>query len=494
MTRLLCLFWLVLVAAPAAGDEGDEPPPAVGVTVQELAGARIVEAVLPGSALAAEPGAGGIAILLAPEGDADGPRSLYRFDPSGGGELTELARDLPAAADSLSHLDVDGDGRGELIVGEPGRIHLLGALEDPAGRRPRVLLEAPDLDLGRLVRQGLIRLDETFLPHPTVGRLATYRAGAGPTLTLVSEIDLPVTARRLRTGLQLSTPPVHRLERPGSGPPWLAVGPERQGNRRLLTTLIDPGAGEPGERRAEAWCQLSADEKVVESWYLSVDGLPVLVAAVLRADRIGILEKKKLRVFPLRTDRTRAGTRPALEIQTVTRHWFGLGVRVADFDRDGRGDLIVVQPDGLGAKKLAVEVYRGKGNGGFFLTPRRSVVVVPEAVWTFEDIDGDGVGDLVSVDDDRRLVVFRGLGASRKKAVLEKAPRWSFEAQPSTEAARGIVIEVGDDEEGDSDSDGVERHFIRPRVVDLDGDGRGEILLRSGIGGRSILRLFELRP
>ncbi len=482
---------LVLTVAAGAALAGEEPqPPEAGVTARQAGDARIVEAVLPGSAVdvVLVPGAG-LAILVAAAGDDAGPRSLYRFDPAGDGALVELASDLPAELDAVACLDLDGDGRGEIIAGAPGRILSLGTLGDPAtGRRPHQLLEAPGLDLGRLRRHGLIAPDPALVPVPALGRLELYRLAAEGALELAAAVELPVRARRLRSGLELSNPPVHLLG------PLFAAGPELQGKRRLLTTLIDPSDPQAGGK--EIWARLSANERIAQSWYLSIDGLPMLAVAALSADKLGIFEKKKLRVLPLRADRTRAGAPPALEIDTVTRNWYRLGVHVADLDLDGRDDLVVVQPDGLGAKKLAVEAYRGQGTGGFFLTPRRSVVVAPGARWAYgTDLDGDRIADLVAVTEGR-LLAFRGLPAG-KKQVIEKKPHWSFETadlgqMPDLE----IVVHVGGDGEdaGDSDSDSDDAPALgRPRVADLDGDGRGEIVLRGEIGGRALLRVIELR-
>ncbi len=492
--KLLALCFVL--AGSAAVAAGEVPPPATGVTVKEVAGARIIEAVLPGRALDTIHVTGqGVTILLTPENQPDGPPALYRFDPAGDGTLSPRLDDLPPEVEAIDVLE--GANGATLIAGEPGRIYSLGPLDAPA--RPRLLLEAPDLDLPRLRRRRLITAERAFVPRPRLSRLDVYRwhdQDAQPTT-----LELPVRARRVRTGLVLKSPRVRLLERQDEAP-RVAIGPEQQGKRRLLTTLIDPLADdrETADDR-EAWAQLSANEKVAQSWYLNVDGRPMLAIAALSADKLGIFEKKKLRVFPLRTDRTRAGSPPALAIDTATRNWYHLGVHVADLDLDGRDDLVVVQPDGLGAKKLVVEAFRGKGTGGFFLTPRRSVVVAQDADWAYgQDLDGDRIADLVAACGGK-VLIFRG--TARKKLVIEKTPRWSFDTADLGDAPDPEVeIHVGDEEGGndedsdEEDSDGdsdSERTLEPPRVADLDGDGRSEILLQGEIGGRTVLRVILLR-
>ncbi len=495
------MLWLLTVASAALADT-PPPPPEVGVKVRQAAGARIVEAVLPGDALSTVTVDGvGLAILLAPGAEPAGERSLYRFDASGDGSITLLASGLSQDLDTIAI----PAGETRLLAGEPGKIYSLGEFDDPAtGRQARLLIEGPDLDLGLLRRHRLLTADRIFVPRPRLGQLDVYRWGEGlsadgrPTRSL----DLPVRARRVRSGLVLSIPRVQLLEGDGSRP-RIAVGPELQGKRRLLTTLIDPDApdesdesgesGESGASAGEAWARFAANERIAQSWYLTVDGRPMLAVAALSADKLGIFEKKKLRLFHLRTDRTRAGTPPALAIDTATRNWYDLGLHVADLDDDGHDDLVVLQPDGLGAKKLVVEAYRGKGNGGFFLTPRRSVVVAPEARWSFgDDLDSDGIGDLVAVADER-LLVFRGLGNTRKKGVIDKTPHLDLEMSELSFPDPEIEVVVGDDGDSDSDSDSDGLTVGRPRVVDLDGDGTGEILLQGEVGGRAVLRVIFLR-
>ncbi|MCP3963454.1 MAG: VCBS repeat-containing protein [bacterium] len=483
----------VLLGA-AAGAEQDEPPPPpeVGVSVRQLADAEIVEAVLPGLILDGPVSTAGdhlsLVVLLVPEDDPTGPRSLHgvTVDDDGVASIEQLASGLGAEIDTIAAIDVAGDGSRRVILGEPGILYSLDRQAE--GSRPRKILEAAGFDLSVLARRGLLRPDRPLLPQPRLGRLDVFHLGVGGA-TAAAGADLPMRARRVPGGLRLWTPPVHLLASDGAAT-LVAVGPEAQGKRRLLTTLIDLDAAEPETAPVEVWCQLSANERIAQSWYLSIDGRPALAVAALDADKLGLLEKKKLRVFPLRADRTRAGSPPALEIQTATRHWYPLGVHVSDLDLDGREDLVVVQPDGLGAKKLVIEAYRGKGNGGFFRTPRRSVLTAPEARWTFgHDFDGDGVGELVTLDDDARLRVFRGLPES-KKLVVEKQARWSFEVRNLADSSGiALTIHLG---EGEIDSD-TEYDHSGPRVADFDGDGRAEILLRAEAGGRSILRLIEPR-
>ena len=487
------LFALVLIGGAAlAGDEVPSAEPRVAA--RQIDGTRVVEAVLPGDSLGTGAGSRSLAILIAAE--EDGPRTLYRFDPSGDGSLVELARDLPPELDAADVVD------GQVIAGSPGRLYSLGALDDPAtGRRPRLLLEAPGLDLAVLRRRGWITAEEAFVLRPRFGRIDVHRwngsngpeTAAHPEGGQVNTVELPVRARRVRTGLVLSTPPVRLLERDG-GSPLLTIGPEAQGKRRLLTTLIDPGDDDHGE----AWVQFSTNERVAQSWYLDVDGRPMLAVAALSADKLGIFEKKKLRLFPLRSDRTRAGSPPSLAIDTATRNWYDLGVQIADLDQDGRDDLVVLQPDGLGAKKLVIETYRGKGTGGFFLTPRRSVVVAPDARWDYgSDFDGDGRADLVAVAGGQ-VLVFRG--SAKKKLVIDKTPFRSFDAADLSIPEETVEIHVGDDAGGnaedsdsDSDSDSDGPSLGRPRTIDLDGNGRSEILLVGRADGRTVLRVISLR-
>ncbi len=485
---------LALILAAAAG--GDLPSAAevtaTEVTAREVAGARIVQAVLPGRPLAAVLVEGaGVAILLAPENQPEGPRSLYRFDPAGDGSLTRLAQALPTDLDSVAALELDG--RQEVVAGAPGVIYAFGRLDDDdIGRVPRLMLEAPGIDLAMLRRHRLIAADRAFVPRPRLGRLDVHPWGdpaGGTAAASPSTFELPYSVRRARSGLVLSIPRVSLLERPGELP-LIAAGPEPLGKRRLLTTLIDP-AGDPAGR--ETWARLPANERIVGRWYLTLDGRPALAVAALSADKMGVPEKLKLRVFLLRSDRTRAGSPPTLAIDTVTRHWYRLGVQVTDFDRDGRDDLAVLQPDGLGAKKLAIEIYRGRDGGGFHATPRRSVVVAPEARWLYgEDFGGDGVADLAATTGGR-LLIFRGVGPAKKKGVIEKTPLRSFDADLGFPDPEIVVRVGGGGNEDDSDSDSDSEVFLgRPRFADLDGDGRGEILLIGEIGDLGVVRVVAL--
>ena len=144
-----------------------------------------------------------------------------------------------------------------------------------------------------------------------------------------------------------------------------------------------------------------------------------------RADKVGILEKKKLRVFALGGDRTRTGRPPRFELLTSSRLWQRLGLHVLDVDADGRDDLVLLQPEGLNGKKLIVDLYRGGGGGRFAGDGFRSVLPeIDEATPTSYggDWTGDGVPDLVAVTGSR-LLVHAGLAQPRRKAVVEKEGR-----------------------------------------------------------------------
>ncbi len=469
----------------AAAVATTKAPPAAGVTVREAAGARVVEARLPGRVLATTTTANGrLAVLVVTAKDPEALRSVFLLDVDGEGSLRQVVSGLPSTIDAIGRL------AGEVIVGEPGRIHSLGPLANLGDSpQPRRLLEAPHLDLRRLQRHRLLAASVIY--QPAVGSLRTFTRGGSGVLERGRELEMPVVVRREPTGLRLETLPVAVVAR-GAGPPLIVAGPRAQGSLRLLTTVVAPEpeateAAEDGDRR-EIWSRLPAPESVADSFYLTLDGRPTLIVSALSAEKIGIFERKKLRVFPLWSDRTRAGTPSTLNVMTTSRRWQRLGVEVADLDRDGDDDLIVIQRDGLGGKKVVVEAFASKGNGGFFSRSRKTAVVAPEADWSYgTDLDGDDVPDLVAVTYGT-LLVFRGL--DHKKLVVEKKPGLTLDLSPSG-AGDSEDSDSGDSDSGDSDSedddsgdddsedDDFEDRLVfgeRLRVIPLGADGRHRIL------------------
>ncbi|NJL29102.1 MAG: VCBS repeat-containing protein, partial [Thermoanaerobaculia bacterium] len=251
----------------------------------------------------------------------------------------------------------------------------------------------------------------------------------------------------------------------------LLAGPTAVGPRRLRTAIIDPTAGD--EKPSEAWSLQPGPSSVEESWYLLLDRRPTLVAATLDAETIGLFEKKKLRFFPLVADRTRAGRNPSFEITTESRRWQTLGAYFADRNGDGRDDLVLIQPEGLSGSELVVDLYLGNGNGRFQPRPQRLKLPASSERWHFgADFDGDGRPDFVALED-RRLSVFASATA-RKNKLFDPKPRWSLEPGPGL--------------------DPNAHRFAQPDALDLDADGRPEIILtRAEDRGRGVIVVVGLK-
>ncbi|HVR95187.1 MAG TPA: VCBS repeat-containing protein [Thermoanaerobaculia bacterium] len=491
LATLLLAPWLVAAAPPAP-----QPPRPAGLTSGGTGGARWLDAVVPGRVLSAAlpTGADGrarIALLVAPDGPTGAPRSLFLFDPQGDGALREAIRGLPAAADTLDVVDLDGDGSQELLLGEPGKLHSLGPVERLA-LSPRPLLSDPALDpaVSQPARWPPVgRRDGGQLEVVDVGHVRVYtRDGAGA-LALAAEHELPVRARRDAAGLLLSTPRVTVLPRPG-GPSLYVAGPEAHGKTRLRTVLIDPAAPE-SSRRIEAWAQLPGPEEVIASWYVLLDGRPFLVVTTAGSEKVGLFEKQRLRVFPLAADRSRAGRRPVLAFETESRRWNAVAPAVLDIDRDGREDLVVVQPEGLAGKTLVAQAWLGRGDGGFQPGGRRTALDIEAGAWSYgRDLTGDGIADLVAMSEDR-LLTFAGMTDPKGKNVLERKP-WktvTFHPAASGQTVREVSIGTGGTqiEGGDVVAPGT------PYLIDLEGDGRAEVIFLTpderGHGSVQVVRL-----
>ncbi len=152
--------------------------------------------------------------------------------------------------------------------------------------------------------------------------------------------------------------------------------------------------------------------------------LALIVTTVL-AEKHGVFEKKKLRLFQLAADRTRSGSGPCSEVMTRSRNWYGTCAGVADLNGDGLDDLVSAQPKGLGAGSLWVEAYLGTPEGGFEPKARGSEIEVEEGelCTLATDIDGDDRVELVVIENDT-LLVFPLVNRADSKVVVDEAPRW----------------------------------------------------------------------
>ncbi len=462
---VLLLLVLPLVTAakkPAA------PPLPVGVTVSRSGSSEVVRAVLPGWLSGVElprraDGHLDVVLLLGTGEEEDddqtppgreaaqpeGPRSLHRLDLSG--ELRPLLQDVPSG--TLGSLDLDGDGAEEILVARKGELRSLGT----AGRAtpPRTVLDLSAFDL--MLPSRWQELGVTQVLAAGVGRLRRYRPEGGG-LTPAGEHDLPSRATRERWGLRLTSPQVVPVQ---GGDGLLAAGPEANGKQRLRSLLLSFGT----EANTEAWSLLPAPEDANGVWYMTIDGKPFLIVTTAGAEKLGIFEGKKLRVFPLSSDRTRAGRRPVLATQTTSHLWNPVAPLVQDLDRDGKDDLVVLQLDGLGGGELIAETFFGRGDGRFVTPGRRQKWDLEVRGWSYgQDLTGDGIADLAAADS-KRLLVFPGTSEPRK-ALLEKKP---------------LVIPI---DLGGGEGAGLRRL----RVADLDGDGRGEAILSGSAGpGRGVV-------
>jgi FG-GAP-like repeat len=461
MRRLL----LILAAGGALGaarDYADTHPPS-GVSVRSADGARHYEAVVPGALLAwAAPrdAAGGrlLFLLAAPEGAPDDRRTLYRLDLEGR-RLTALRDDLEAGLDRLAAVDLDGDGSDELVLGGPGRF--LEAAR--GGREIRPLYDAPGLDLGAAVAVRGDAPEPGQLTLAGVGVLRRF-ATEGGVWRPAASLPLPLAASRQGQGIRLTSPP-STLLRLAAGDAY-AVGPEAVGDRRWRC-LLTPAGGGPA---LEAWGRLPGAERVQWSWFEVIDGRPVLVLTTNSADRLGLFERQQLRLFSLREDRTRTGVGPWLAAPTTSRRWQRVEPFVADLDGDGDDDFVVAQVDGLGGGGLVVEAFVNDGRHGFPTRRRSSLARAPEA-WHFgSDLTGDGLPDLVLVSDGEIAVYETLAGGGR---LLARRPRWAF-AGPDI-ARGGAGVEIGS---GGAVATGEGSEPPRtPHLLDLDGDGRAEVLV-----------------
>jgi hypothetical protein len=427
-----------------------------------------------------------------PKGEASGPARLFRWRAAHPAEVELIRSDLPSDG-SLDAADLDGDGLDELLLIRPGAIEALsvGGADGPA---TRTLIE--DAEIARPFGDPVLvtpAAGDLPIRAAVVGAFRSWRRTQSGTLVLASDVDLPVVVDPGRTRDRVASPEVVVIGRGREGRMLFATAPEAVGLDRVRTFLLDPDA--PLESRSsECWGQFPERERLLDSGVALLDGNPVLIATSTAADKLSVFSGKNLRVFPLGPDRTRVGGAPSFAGETDINLWQRATPFVLDLDRDGRDDLVLGYWKGLTHDLVALEVHR-RNPDGTFAKARTEEFQVDDAETEFldfgRDLDGDGRPDLAILSGGA-LRVYAGADPERAvaKPVAEKPSR-SIPLAPGTPGAHGPWMEfrlsssslvTGKSAPGLGD----------PRFVDLDGDGRDEILfVGSTISGSaaSIVRI-----
>lgn len=410
----------------------------------------------------------GVALLVAANKDLKGAKTLLFFDPERR-SLTRLAADLHEEVNTVVGFDLSGNGSATPIAGMPGVLFASGT---------RKVLDEPNVDLRSVAGATMGR---PWIAAARSGLLELLAPGSGGGLSRLKSFPLPVKAERQRWGLRLTSPPVTLL--PGE-PALFAVGPEEVGRGRIKTLLI-PADGTDASVGTESWARLPDGERLVsDRRYLRIDGIPALAATSF--EKIGLLARKRFRLFLLDRDRSRKGTTSVLSVETDCPLWFPLDVYAADTDADGHQDLVLIHPGGMRGKEVIVSAYRGLGGGK--LDPKPRAWRLNEEVWDWhygQDLTGDGTPDLLLYIKDR---LFLYAGDAKSGRPLSGRPAWS--ATVTGAPKREVEVSVGEDP--DRQDTGPDRSRL---LLGFDLPGGGRTVLAQGFqkDGKSVLTVFWKR-
>ncbi len=347
-------------------------------------------------------------LVLDPRAAGD-TRVLVRFD---GSALTEIEAGLDPWTSGVVVLDTDQDGEPEPLLVRDGALWRPGQPDLAALDRPLLTVAGADFEaVARLHVAGDARL-----PVPRPGELVLFRLERG-SASVLCRAAMPLGARRGRNVLHLSGPPVHRV---GDDPAFLVVGPEERGAGRWRTLLLRASGDERCFDVVETWQRLAEPERAIAADVVLLGDQPSLLVATLRSGRVGIFERRKVRLLPLRPDRTPRGIAPVFAEHSNSRMWQDLATFVRDVDGDGAADVLLLEREGFSGDQVVVDVWHGGaspprktpgGMPGFAARPVQMTLrerVGSESLWHWgDDITGDGRADLVIAAGE--LLVWPGL-------------------------------------------------------------------------------------
>jgi hypothetical protein len=521
---------VIVLAAAATGWIGAEhhEPPAPGVRLESGGGWTRLDAVLPGRLVSyalpkAEDGARDIILLveelLPPEpeppeeggeeeeaaeeverlppcpseGEEErGALTLFRIPAAGDRELVPLPVEPPPDTTALDAADLDGDGAEELLLARPGQVLRVD------GDRLQPLLEEEGLDWVSLHPRPIRRPSISGQPLASrveLGIVHLYGAPAGGgAWERLARVEIPLEGKIQGRRLLLSHPVPRLVSRLEDGTLLLATEPGPVGGRRLRTLLIElPPAGDP--ILTECWAGLPAPETVLESTFLMFEGRPALLVSSMPGDKLSLFGEKLLRLYHLEGDRTRLGVRPLFAARSHMNLWQDGTPVFHDVNGDGRDDLVMAYWKGIFSSRVVLDAYLRQEDGSFRTAPRTTAFDVKEGDDDFlhygEDLNGDGIADLL-VESDDGLLLYPGLPSSSGKKLVDRTPQ-KLPTGDLKEGEGAKVVQIS--------NTGVSAWNLAmpdgsPHLIDLDGDGRQDVLMvRRGSRKRNgALRTIRFPP
>ena len=252
------------------------------------------------------------------------------------------------------------------------------------------------------------------------------------------------------------------------------------------TMPVDPGqslpeAGPEESVVEECWARLPGPERVIRAFTRLLDGEPVLLVTTMPADKLSLFDEQLLRIFPLKRDRSRTGRPPRVAFKTRINNVNEPVPFLIDLNDDGRQDLVLGYWKGFDADRVVLDVYLQDEDGSFPSSPKTTGLDIKDSnssvLFYGRDLDGDDRADLMILAG-KKLLIFRGSTTVAKgKNVVEKTPAFSA---PVGRAVGGGERMVSFGTGGAQQF--TTREGLPPRPVDLDGDGRSEVLLTNGRG------------